>query len=312
MKRLDEIFDIKYGNSLELINCDEDNDGVPFISRTSSNNGMVARVKILDDVEPMPEHAITVALGGSVLASFYQSEKYYTGFHIYCLYPKIKLTEAEMIFYCAVIEENKYRYSYGRQANKTLKDILVPSIEDIPADLKSFSAAIPFIEKPLLDKKIELNVISWQWFRLDYLFEITASKDDNLVDSIDGNTPYVSSSQNDNGVNCFIDTFPSQESNTITVARIGSVGATFYHSYSYCVSSDNVRIFKPKFILNAFIGMFLITLIEKEKYRFAYGRTFSTKRMKELKIKLPVTPSDTPDWQFMEDYIKSLPFSANL
>ena len=32
----------------------------------------------------------------------------------------------------------------------------------------------------------------------------------------------------------------------------------------------------------------------------------------QTRIKLPVTPSGEPDWQFMEDYIKSLPFSRNI
>ena len=34
--------------------------------------------------------------------------------------------------------------------------------------------------------------------------------------------------------------------------------------------------------------------------------------MPSSKIKLPVTPEGNPDWQFMEDYIKSLPFSRNI
>lgn len=53
MKKLSDIFDIKNSKSLELINCEEDSSGVPFISRTSEMNGTVARVKVLDDVDPM-------------------------------------------------------------------------------------------------------------------------------------------------------------------------------------------------------------------------------------------------------------------
>ena len=32
----------------------------------------------------------------------------------------------------------------------------------------------------------------------------------------------------------------------------------------------------------------------------------------QTRIKLPVTPSGEPDWKFMEDYIKSLPYSKNI
>ena len=34
--------------------------------------------------------------------------------------------------------------------------------------------------------------------------------------------------------------------------------------------------------------------------------------MLKTQIKLPVTEKNDPDWQFMEDYIKSLPYSSNL
>jgi len=126
---LTEIFEIKQGKSLELINCEEIENGICFVSRTSTNNGIAARIRELDYLEPMPAGAISVALSGSVLSSFYQKEPFYTAFHIACLYPKIKLTQEEMLFYCAIIEHNKYRYNFGRQANKTLKNILVPQIK---------------------------------------------------------------------------------------------------------------------------------------------------------------------------------------
>lgn len=34
--------------------------------------------------------------------------------------------------------------------------------------------------------------------------------------------------------------------------------------------------------------------------------------MYTLDVKLPITPQGTPDWQFMEDYIKSLPYGDRL
>jgi hypothetical protein len=127
--RLCDIFDIKQGKSLELVNCEENENGVCFVSRTSTNNGIAARVKELYDLEPMNANAITVALSGSVLSSFYQEEPFYTAFHIACLYPKKNLSQEKMLYYCAIIEHNKYRYNFGRQANKTLKNILAPLIE---------------------------------------------------------------------------------------------------------------------------------------------------------------------------------------
>jgi hypothetical protein len=58
--------------------------------------------------------------------------------------------------------------------------------------------------------------------------------------------------------------------------------------------------------------MFLITIIRKEKFRFNYGRKWHMQRMKESKIKLPVTKAGKPDWIYMENYIKQLPFSDEI
>jgi len=251
MKRLDEIFDIKNSPSLEFINCEQIENGICFVSRTSANNGIVARIKQLDDLEPMPANAITVALGGSVLSSFYQEEPFYTAFHIACLYPKKELTKEQMLYYAYVIEHNKYRYNYGRQANKTLKNILVPDINELPEYLNKISLSdYEFEKQPVLNQTLELNTENWKWFRYDEIFKIFTSSDSNYLKSEIGNIPYISSTQFNNGVSSFVNSEPTQNENTITVARNGSVGSAFYHSYNYCASPDDVRIFKPKFEMN--------------------------------------------------------------
>ena len=61
--------------------------------------------------------------------------------------------------------------------------------------------------------------------------------------------------------------------------------------------------------------MFIATIINNEKYKFSYGRN-CTDNLDTVIIKLPTLKLDNgdfqPDWQFMEDYTKSLPYSAKL
>jgi hypothetical protein len=64
--------------------------------------------------------------------------------------------------------------------------------------------------------------------------------------------------------------------------------------------------------LNHYIGIFICSLINQEEYRFSYGRAVYSSVAENIRIKLPVTPEGTPDWQFMENYIKSLPYSKNI
>jgi hypothetical protein len=42
------------------------------------------------------------------------------------------MTDSQKLYYCACIRSNRYRYSYGRQANKTLRELPIPALDDIP------------------------------------------------------------------------------------------------------------------------------------------------------------------------------------
>ena len=314
MKRLEKIFYVKNSPSLELMNCQQVENGINFVSRTEKNNGIVARIDQLVDLEPMPANAITVALSGSVLSSFYQDEPFYTAFHIACLYPRQNLTKEQMIYYAYIIEQNKYRYNFGRQANKTLKNILVPDVDELPDYVNKTSiAGHVFSKESVSNEQKKLKTNDWKYFNISCLFDVYTSKEENAMNRMNGTVPFISSTQFSNGVSMYVDDKPTIPMNTITVARNGSVGSAFYQPVSYCASPDDVRVFKPKeFKLNKYIALFLITIIEKEKFRYGFGRKFGTKRMNETKIKLPVTAKGTPDWQFMEDYIKSLPYSRQI
>jgi len=129
--KIKDIFDVVYGVNLELVNltpCNStDINSIPFVSRTENNNGVSAFVEQEIDIEPNPAHTLSVAGGGSVLSTFYQPLPYYSGRDIYILIPKQTMKIVEMLFYAQCIKANKYKYNYGRQANKTLKDILLPS-----------------------------------------------------------------------------------------------------------------------------------------------------------------------------------------
>lgn len=50
--------------------------------------------------------------------------------------------------------------------------------------------------------------------------------------------------------------------------------------------------------------LFLKTMIIQQKVKFEYGYKFNEKRMQRQKILLPVTEDNSPDWQFMEEYMR--------
>lgn len=123
--KIKDLFLVKYGVNLELNKCTEDNQGINFVSRTGENNGVSARVELIQGVEPQRSGLITVAGGGSVLSAFLQKEPFYSGRDLYTLESKEELSAETKLFIVTVIEKNKYKYNYGRQANKTLPDLIL-------------------------------------------------------------------------------------------------------------------------------------------------------------------------------------------
>lgn len=67
-----------------------------------------------------------VALGGSVLSTFVQLEPFVTAYHVAVLLPREPMALPEKLWWACCIEANHYRYNYGRQANRTLADLMLP------------------------------------------------------------------------------------------------------------------------------------------------------------------------------------------
>lgn len=319
LKKISELFIVKYGINLELnklLKCKKSNyDSINFVSRTEKNNGISAFVKKRKDIIPNEANTISVAAGGSVLASFYQPEPYYSGRDLYVLNPIRKMTPVEMIYYSMCIQSNRYRYNYDRQANKTLKNILVPS--EIPKEFSdvSMNEMNTIDNKSMISKNIELNTEMWEYFIYDTpskgIFKIEKGKRLTKKDQSDGVIPYVSSSSLNNGVDNYIGNGFTDE-NCITFACYGSIGEVFYQNEKAWVS-DNANVFYLRDKkLNPFIALFLVTVLRLEQYRFSYGMTGKKERLQNFKIKLPVDINGNPDWKFMEDYIKSLPYSSSI
>ena len=331
MVKITDIFDVWYGVNLEVVNCEVVPKDIPFVSRQSVNNGVVCHVKKIDDVEPNPAHTLSIAVSGSVLSTFYHDYEYYSGRDVYIAKPRIQLSKEEMIYYAFIIEKNKYRYNYGRGANRTFRDILIPSYYELSHSHQVMSIESPFVQRPIITSHYELNDRNWNNFRYDEIFDIKKGfYNKKPVEVIGGDIPFIGATDSNNGVTslCDLETIehtsktgdeknaPIEEKlyngNCITVSNNGSVGYAFYQSKEFTCTHDVNPLYLKGYDLNPYIAMFLCTIIEKDRFRWTYGRKWRPARMPSSIISLPATESGSPDWQFMEDYIKSLPYSRNL
>ncbi|MBA3510360.1 restriction endonuclease subunit S [Sphingomonas sp.] len=278
------------------------------------HNGISAYVAPIDDLESAPAGDISCALGGNgVLTTFIQEAEFYCGRDVAILRPKVALTKQQVLFYCLCIKSNRFRYNYGRQANKTLPTLPVPTVDEIPlwvnaVDLNQIMGADAGVS---CTPTPPIAPDSWKPFRYDALFDI--KKGQRLTKSAmeEGETPFIGAIDSGNGYRQYVSAAPNHEAGTITVSYNGSVGEAFYQSAPFW-ASDDINVLYPKFDMNVYVAMFICALIRREKFRFSYGRKWHLGRMKESIIRLPVDAAGEPDLAFMEGYVKSLPYSKSI
>lgn len=151
---------------------------------------------------------------------------------------------------------------------------------------------------------MNLNVENWKEFLLSDYFDIVAGKYHYPNEYDIGDTPYISASNENNGVAQKIDLVADFHGNCIVTGKVGCTA--FYQPNDFCATSD-VNVFYPRFRLNERIGLFIVTVINfNENYKWGYGRQCRVGDSKEIIVKLPSTADNIPDWDFMEQYIKSL------
>ncbi|MCL1862504.1 MAG: restriction endonuclease subunit S [Defluviitaleaceae bacterium] len=309
--KVKDLFELRQGNGFELMHMSSTDEGldVNFVSRTAQNNGVVAQVDIVESTKPFEDGSITVALGGSVLSAFVQKNPFYTSFHVMVLVPKENMTLGEKLYYCMCIKANAYKYSYGRQANKTLRELELPDI--IPQWVYETSI------KPITTTKLAAvdslsSIKNWGIYSLGELFKFHKGKRLTKEDMNEGVVNFIGAISENNGVRQCIDVEPMFSPNCITVNYNGSVGEAFYQHEPFWASDDVNVLYADGWTLNRHIAMFVITIIKSSRYKFSYGRKWTLEKMKESTIKLPKALDGSPDWLYMEKYIKSLSYSDRI
>lgn len=312
MKTVGELFEVKYGHNYELCHLEEDPDGIAFVSRTASNNGISARVRHTGE-PPTPAGAITVALGGSVLSTFLQPEPCYEGRDIATLTSKHAMTDKEKLWYAYAIRANRFRFSFGRQANRELPNIKLPPPPDWikTAIIPDFS----WIAQKAKYAPDKVDIQNWGEFPLSQLFEISEARGPSSAhaQSHPGSTPFISAGGFNNGVSCYTDYPPTHPAGALSLVTIGAgaSGVSFFQPNTFCANPGKALILTNNHI-SIPAKLFIATAITSQDWRFNYGRACNGERARQLPIPLPVNADSEPDYALMERYILNCKFSAAL
>ena len=340
--QLQRLFKIEKGKRLTSADQEEGNN--IYIGAIDSNNGVANYI----GQEPIHSgNTISLSYNGSVGEAFYQPEPYWATDDVNALYPRFdNFNKYIGLFFVAVIRQEKYRFSYGRKwtlDNMKITEICLPILYE--------SAGKPFIDdkhkwsddgyvpdwqfmedyiKSLHHKKLitqnkarnvpALNVQDWKEFRfgdlISDIYKAKAINKDDLTIAEGDVFPirYITRTGDNNGCELlvdreFVDILFIEEGNAIT---IGDTTATCFYQADEFITGDHMVVIRADAWLNKFTGLFIVAMLTNEQYKYSYGRAFLMNKIKDTVLKLPADSNGNPDWRFMEDYIKALPYGDRL
>ncbi len=162
----------------------------------------------------------------------------------------------------------------------------------------------------------EINVNNWQKFSLNDIFpQIVKSKCSNVNGTlIDGEEiNYIGAKKTENGVMnrvLYDEKYVSKGNCIVLIGQgQGSAGYSLYQPVDFIGSSSLFCCYNRN--INQFNALFLVRVLDCERFRYSFGRGISKKIIDKTSIYLPAKDNQ-PDWDYMEQYIKTLPYSALL
>ena len=326
---LSDLFFVTNGNKFDfnkMVECEKME--IAFVSRSASNNGVKGWVEPVNGVDPYPANCITIALGGSIGSTFVQPKQFYTGQNVAVLIDKKegrKLSVEEKLFVSMLInKECSCRFvAFGRELNKHInKDFTIR----LPSKNKKIDwGTLENLSKGVLkETRVTTSNVShafsdmknWKKFKVSELFHVNKKrklprgKVHSKDDLMEGNDYfYVGAKKRNNGIMYRCGYCEEQISRGNCIIFIcngqGSVGYTNYMDVDFMASGDVALGYNDK--LNKYNALFLVTLFDKERFKYSFGRKWG-RYLADTEIPLPVTNDNEPDWNYMEKYIKSLPY----
>lgn len=323
--KLSDLFDIHKYNERKLNISDVKL--VPLISATSDNNGVKNYVET--DVYEYG-NKITISCNGACGDAFYQPSCFMATSDVIVCSPKFKMTERIALFICVIIGEEKCKYNYGRKfkldkvSNTLIKlptiygieGAITPDFEFMENYIKSLNSqtiktSINTEREHRSENSLQLDIENWKEFKIKDFFTIKRGRRLKAEDRIKGDIPYFSASKDNNGLTDYISEPLFVENNALIYTTFGDC---FYIEKEF-TASDEVTILKYDGI-NKYNAMFIVAILNANKYKYAYGRKAYLNKYEDSIIKLPVRRNEginyTIDFNFMENYIKKLYYSDKI
>jgi restriction endonuclease S subunit len=297
--------------------------GVPYITRTSINNGLVDTIENSDRFVLNASNSIS--LGAENADFFYQHLEYVTGNKMYSITGEhINRYVGLFLVMCFRQSIEGAGFGYGKGLTGTRfqnRNIMLPIDSENKPNWVFMGEYMKAIESQILDHALKflinkslktnskigsLTPYRWKDFQLGEICNIKSGVRLTKNEMKPGKTPFIGSTDSNNGITEFTSSINSSvDQNVLGVNYNGSVVENFYHPYE-CIFSDDVKRVELKKGGNKYTYLFLKTIILAQKEKYQYGYKFNAHRMKKQKIQLPINRQGEIDYEFMEQTMKSI------
>lgn len=324
----EKIFSYERGKRLTKV--DQVSGDIAYISSTKYNNG-ISNFIFPPIYMTIYENKMTLSNSGSVGYLFYHDYEFVASDHVTIidiLDENVNLNLYLYLYLKPIMESIRFKYNFGREINN---DRLKKECVKLPVDkfekpdwnlmeeyIKNLYFNVKFDNPKITppDRNELINTDNWGKFYIGgkkglFVIDKGQEKIKNLTEGL--GYPLIGASKFNNGLIGYFEGYKKLfEGNVITVASNGTVGKSFYQKDDFIATGD-INVLKLKeHILNEYIAIFICTIIEQECFKFDYSRKWGKEKMEKSIIKLPINNQKNPDFDYMEKFIKSLPYAHNM
>lgn len=308
----------------DLIICKPfDENSIPYVTRTEPNNSVECFIKNTKELKIEKGNAIVV--GDTTATVSYQLQPFVAGDHIVVIYADW-LNQWTGLYITCLLNKERYKYCYGRayvvDSIKSTSIYLPSKLDDNNQYIPDWQYIEKYMKKHLVKipqtknttPKYMINTENWHFFKVGQLFKLETGKVSSTEVLTEGEDVfYCGAKKDENGImsRCAYDKKYISKGNCIVFICDGQ-GAVGYNNYmdrDFIATVNLVMGYNDN--LNKYNGLFLVSLLDLERPKFSFGRK-RKKTLANTEIKLPAKLNSKneyePDWQYMEDYIKSLPY----
>lgn len=336
-----DLFEINSGSKLDrkdinLVEGDEYN----YIGRTGDNNGIIGKCGYVHkkNKEPYPAGSLTVSLGGTVGATFVQPKAFYTSQNVDVLLPLHKMSDKSKFFIASCIyREAELNYSaFIKELNAHIRkdfyiklpvastgepnwDYMDEYIEKLATQARKNVSSLATL-KPVEHK---IDIKAWKEFEVEELFDVRPSKyvkqngktliNAELFDN--GDHKVIVNTSMNNGIGGYTSQDFTEKGNVITFSDTTDGPSTMFYQDQPFVGYSHVKVMEPKeFIKDSKKVLLYLTATIRKALRlndYNFTNKLTTQAINNTTVKLPVTSTGQPDFDYMETCIDSMQNEAH-